>query len=325
MEEDQEQMSFTFEIDNFSGKEDRIRSPTFSSGGCKWYVDVFPKGDHVDDHLSLYLLAANPKLLRLGWRRRANFSFALLNESGKEVFRTDELSCKLFCDQFSGWGMPDVVPLKELQEKGCLEKNKLIVKVEVKVVEVVDQGVVTGNETFDFEGFQVLYSQVVTVSDLFYEHPDFAVNVRPKNQLVKTTYMNLLLALVETLNKPPRRITDIELSNAQSELIDLTEAGFKLDFLKTKLDEISLARKKAKADGSRFRELEEDNKILKAELDEGKVKSDTCAAKALSLEQTVSELQDQLNKEKRKSDTYAAQVFWLEQTVPNKKPKLSPH
>uniref|UniRef100_A0A1J3IL87 MATH domain and coiled-coil domain-containing protein n=1 Tax=Noccaea caerulescens TaxID=107243 RepID=A0A1J3IL87_NOCCA len=74
---------------------------------------------------------------------------------------------------------------------------------------------------------------------LFRDHPDFAVNVRSKNQLVKKTYMNLLLGLIETLNKPPHSITDTELSNAQSEFIDLTgAAGFKLVWLKTKLDEI---------------------------------------------------------------------------------------
>ncbi|CAA7018214.1 unnamed protein product [Microthlaspi erraticum] len=158
--EDQKQTSFTFEIDNFSDKEAVISSPTFSSGGCKWYVKVYPKGDLVDDHLSLYLYVANPESLRLGWKRRASFSFALLNESGKELFRTVELSCILFCAQFSSWGLPKALPLKKLQEKGFLEKNKLRVKVEVKVVEVVDQGDVTGKETYDYNGFQVLYIKI---------------------------------------------------------------------------------------------------------------------------------------------------------------------
>ncbi|CAA7046665.1 unnamed protein product [Microthlaspi erraticum] len=329
MEEYQEHTSFTFEIDNFSEKEGLVESPKFSSGGCEWYVGVFPKGANVDDHVSMYLYVANPESLRLGWKRRATSSFFLLNPSGKEFFRIAAPSCQLFCDQFPGWGNDKLVPLKELQEKGFLENNKLIVKVKVKVVEVVDQGDVTGNETLDFEGFQILYSQVVRVSDLFAEHPDIAMNVRPKNQLVKATYMNLLLGLIETLDRPPHSITDTELSNAQSEFIELTgAAGFKLDWLKTKLDDISLERKKANADGSRVRQLEGQIKNLKAELDEEKVKS---AAKDLSLEKTVSELKDELNKEKSKYDTCAAKVLWLEHTVSNlkakqnKKPKLSPH
>ncbi|CAA7029599.1 unnamed protein product [Microthlaspi erraticum] len=344
--EDQKQTSFTFEIDNFSYKEALVKSPTFSSGGCEWYVKVYPKGDILDDQLAMYLCVANPESLRLGWKRRASYSFVLLNTSGKELFRKYE-SCPLFCAQFSGRGTTKSVPLKDLQEKGFLEKNKLRVKVEVKVVEVVDQGVVTGNETFDFNGFQILYSQFISVSRLFVEHPGIAVNIRPKSKPVKTTYMNLLLNLIELLNKPPHSFTETDLSNAQSELIDLTEVGFKLDWLKTKLDEVFLERKKTNAaDGSRVQELEEHIKNLKVELNEEKVKSATSGAKVLSLEQTVwdlkdevsdlkvvvsdlinvesedsefedevSDLKDELNKNEAKSDTCAAHCFSWEQTV----------
>ncbi|ESQ29437.1 hypothetical protein EUTSA_v10023954mg [Eutrema salsugineum] len=236
--EGQKQTNFTFEIDNFSEKKSVIRSPQFSSSGCEcgceWYkenyytcfVKVYPKGDRVEDHLSLYLHVANPESLRLGWKRRASFSFFLLNQSGKVIHRTRELS-SLFCAQVSGWGFQKAVPLKKLQEKGFLEKNKLIVKVQVKVAEVVDEAQVTGKETMDISGFQVLYSQ--------------------------TTYMNILLRLIDILNKPPHSLSETELSNAQSVLIDLTEAGFKLDWLKTKLDDVYLERKKEIADGSRVK------------------------------------------------------------------------
>ncbi|CAA7032766.1 unnamed protein product [Microthlaspi erraticum] len=322
MEEYQEQTSFTFEIDNFSDKEASVKSPKFSSGSCEWFVKVYPKGYIVDDHLSLYLYVPNPESLRLGWKRRACYSFVLLNQSGKELFRKNESSCQLFCAQFTSWGKAKTLPLKELQEKGFLEKNKLRVKVEVKVVEVVDQGDATGNETLDVKGFQVLYSQAVSVSRLFLRHPDIAVNVRQKNQRVKTTYMNILLDLIDTLDKPPHSITETELSNVQSDLIELTDvAGFKLDWLKTKLAEVTLERKKANADGSLVRKLEEDNKNLKAELDDEKVKSATYAAKVLSLEHTVSELKDELKKLKSNYDTCAAKVLWLEHTVSNLKAK----
>ncbi|CAA7029635.1 unnamed protein product [Microthlaspi erraticum] len=140
MEEDQEQTSFTFEIDNFFDKEGFITSPTFSSGGCEWYVGVYPKGKYIDDHLSLFLQVANPKSLRLGWKRRANYSFFLVNQSGKELFKIIELSGQLFCAQFSGWGSPKALHLKKLQEEGFMEKNKLIVKVEVKVVHYKKKG-----------------------------------------------------------------------------------------------------------------------------------------------------------------------------------------
>ncbi|CAA7056069.1 unnamed protein product, partial [Microthlaspi erraticum] len=170
----------------------------------------------------------------------------------------------------------------------------------------------------------ILNSQVLSVDSLFFKHPDFAVNVRPKNQLVKTTYMNLLLCLIKTLDKPPHSITDTELSNAHSELIELTgAAGFKLDWLKTKLDAISLERKKENADGSRVRKFEEQIHNLKAELNKEKTKSVTSSAKVLSLEQTVSDLKAELNKEKLESDTHAAKVVSLEQTLSDLKDELN--
>ncbi|CAA7032767.1 unnamed protein product [Microthlaspi erraticum] len=88
MEEDQEQTSFTFEIDNFSEKEAVITSPNFLSGGCEWFVKVYPEGIDIEDHLSMYLHVANLVSLRLGWKRRASYSLVLLNQSGKELFRT---------------------------------------------------------------------------------------------------------------------------------------------------------------------------------------------------------------------------------------------
>ncbi|CAA7040663.1 unnamed protein product [Microthlaspi erraticum] len=328
--EDQKQTSFTFEIDNFSEKEAMISSPTFSSGGCQWYVRVYPK---VDDHLSLYLRVANPESLPPGWKRRATYSLVLLNQSRKEFFRTDEF-CSLFCAQFSSWGFPKAVPLKKIQAKGFLEKNKLIVKVELKVV---DEGDAIGNEKSDVNGFLVLSSQVDSLSRLFVEHPDFAVNFRPKNQQVKTTYINILLDLIETLKKPPHSISETELSNAHCVLIDLTDVGFKLHWLKTKLDEVSLERKKSNGDDTQVQELEEHIKNLNAEVHKEKVKSATCAAKVLSLEHTVSvlidqmsdlkdevsDLRDELNKEKTRSVTSAAEVWSLEQTVSDLKDELN--
>ncbi|KAG2277156.1 hypothetical protein Bca4012_042567 [Brassica carinata] len=299
--EDHKLTTFTFEIDNFSEKETVISSPTFSSGGCQWYANVYPKGNGIEDHLAVYLQVANYGSLQLGWKRRAKFSFVLLNQSGKEFYKSTEL-CNLYCAQVSGWGIAKVLTLKKLKEKGFVEKNKLIVKVQVQVLEVVNEAEVTGNETMNVKGFQVLYSQVVQVSWIFVNHPDIALNFKPKSHLVKTTYMNLLLKLIEKLDKPPHSFSETELSNTRTELVDLTQTGFKLDWLKEKLDVIYLERKKT-ADASRIQELEQHNKNLKAELNKEKIKSAASAAKVLWLEQTVSNLK----------------------TKQNKKPKLSPN
>lgn len=137
----------------------------------------------------MYLCVANPESLRFGWKRRASFSILLLNQSGKELYRKDgnllhylpciyqiveeinlilislvfcltEPFCQLFCAQFTLMGWPKAVPLQTLEEKGFLENNQLIVNVQVKVAEAVDEGYVTANEMFDVNGFQVLLSQV---------------------------------------------------------------------------------------------------------------------------------------------------------------------
>ncbi|KAG2302566.1 hypothetical protein Bca52824_031217 [Brassica carinata] len=297
--EDHKPTSFTFEIDNFLEKEAVISSSTFSSGGCQWYAIVYPKGNGIEDHLALYLRVANSGSLQLGWKRQAKFSFALLNQSGNEFYKSTEL-CPVFCAQVPGWGFAKTLTLKKLQEKWFLEKNELIVKVQVQLIEVVNEAEVTGNETMDVGGFQVLYSQVIQVSRIFSRHPDIALNFRPKSQLVKTTYMNLLLKLIEKLEKPPHSFSETELSNIRTELVDLTDIGFKLDWLKKKLDEITLERKKT-ADASRIQELEQHNKNLKTELNMEKIKSAASAAKVLSLEQTVSTLKTKLNKKPKLS------------------------
>ncbi|XP_010468499.1 PREDICTED: MATH domain and coiled-coil domain-containing protein At2g42470-like [Camelina sativa] len=173
VEDQKETTSFTFEIDNFWEKEaDVIRSPIFSSGGgCEWYVDVYPKGyGAVKDHLSVHFGVATPESLRLGWKRRANTSLVLLNQSGKELYSSPKY-CYLFCAQLLKWGDSRVSTHKKLKEEGLLENNnKLIVQVEIKIVE---EGDITGNEMLDVRGFQVLYSQVPLFLLLFGDDSPF--------------------------------------------------------------------------------------------------------------------------------------------------------
>ncbi|XP_048625302.1 MATH domain and coiled-coil domain-containing protein At2g42470 [Brassica napus] len=236
MENQKQTSCFSFEIDNFWEKINAIRSPRFLSGGCEWFVELYPKGMIVEDHYVSLFLFANPETLRLGWKRRASFSFILLNQSGKELGRRRPEFCeRLFCAYCTGWGRSKELPLKKLKEKGSLENSKLIVKVEIQVHEVVDEGGITGKEMVDVWGFRVLCSQAIPVSRLFQTHRDIAANFRQKSELVKTAYMNHLLGLIETLNKPPNSFTDAELSNARIELIDLTQAGFKVGWLMSRV------------------------------------------------------------------------------------------
>uniref|UniRef100_A0A0D3DZ47 MATH domain-containing protein n=1 Tax=Brassica oleracea var. oleracea TaxID=109376 RepID=A0A0D3DZ47_BRAOL len=148
-------------IDNFSEKNDEIRTANFSISGCEWCVCVHPKGASGSDHLCLYLQVVNPDSLSLGWKRRASYCFVLLNQSGKELFRSPEESrCTLFCSEILSWGYYKTLPLSKLQEKGFLKKNKLTIKIYIKVLEVVHQGKSTENEMLDYGGFQIPASQV---------------------------------------------------------------------------------------------------------------------------------------------------------------------
>ena len=92
---------------------------------------------------------------------------------------------------------------------------------------------------------------------IFTEHPDIALDFKPTKQEVKTAYMNVLLRVIKTLNKPPKSLSETRLNKASSELSELMDVGFKLDWLKSKLEEVSLERKKPDVDGYQVQQLEE--------------------------------------------------------------------
>ncbi|KAF8111735.1 hypothetical protein N665_0073s0091 [Sinapis alba] len=258
--------ALSWEIDDFSTRNNVIMSDNFSSGGCEWYIMVYPKG-RCSDNLSLFLNVVNPKSLRRGWKRRAIFCFVLLNQSGKVLFRSpNESRCSLFCAEVPDWGYQKTVPLTEL---GFLEKNKLIVEVYIKVVEVVHQGKSTENDIIDFNGFQVTPSLAVSVGKIILQDPYFVVDFKPENQWVQTKYM-YLLGLVQTLSKSPQSLSATELSKAKQDLTALTEAGFKLDWLNSKLEEVSLEWKKAAHSdrSSEIQQLEERVKNVELSLSE---------------------------------------------------------
>ncbi|KAJ4895814.1 TRAF-like family protein [Raphanus sativus] len=299
---------FRFEIENFSKKKDAISSKTFVSGGCEWYLRIYPTGDDrlSDDHLSLFLYAANPTMLPTGWKRSVYFYFVLLNQSDKELHTTPVApSSKQFCANTPSWGFLKTLPVRKFQEKGFLEKDVLIIEVYIKVVEAFDGegGDVSVNKkmkkTVDINGFQVFASQVTKVGKIFTEHPDIARDFKPTKQEVKTAYMNVLLRVIKTLNKPPKSLSETRLSKASSELSELMDVGFKLDWLKSKLEEVTLERKKTDADGSRAQQLEELVKHLALKLDEvtlgRKIWDDDNEYRAQQVEERVKNLELKLD------------------------------
>ncbi|KAF8045812.1 hypothetical protein N665_4383s0005 [Sinapis alba] len=257
--------SFRVEIDNFSEKKANvISSNTFESSGYEWFISIYPKGDRLaDGHLSLYLNVANYTTLEPGWNKSVNFYFVLLNQSDKELYKSPR-SKSLFCAESRGLGYRKVLPLSKFQEEGFLEKDKLIIEVYINGGDVSENK----KKTVDINGFQVFASQVTKVGKIFTEHPDIALDFKPTKQEVKTAYMNVLLRVIKTLDKPPKSISETRLSKASSELSELMNVGFKVDWLKSKLEEVSLERKKPDVDGSRVQQLEELVKHLGLKLDE---------------------------------------------------------
>ncbi|VYS60773.1 unnamed protein product [Arabidopsis thaliana] len=118
-------------------------------------------------------------------------------------------------------------------------------------------------ETIDVNGFQVLASQVQSVSQIFKRHPDTAIGFRPKNQQIRKAYMDALLSLIETLCQSPDKLSDDDLSNADETLVDLIDVGFKLDWLKTKLNDVSEKKKLGESSVVRLETMEEQLQKLK--------------------------------------------------------------
>lgn len=101
------------------------------------------------------------------------------------------------------------------------------------------------NETVYVNGFQVLHSQVKSANWIFDTFPDTALYIQPQDPELKTAYMNILLRIYETLyNSSLEKLTDAELRNVSKGLLDLTQAGFKLEWLREKLEKVSVERKK---------------------------------------------------------------------------------
>ncbi|CAF1802406.1 unnamed protein product, partial [Brassica napus] len=309
------------------------------------YFQINPKGHRISDgHLPLYLYVANSTTLRTGWKRNANYYFVLLNQSDKELHRSPiSLSSNLFCAKTPAWGFAKTIPVSKFQEKGVLEKDRLIIEFHIKVIEAFDGegGDVTNNKkkTIDINGFQVFASQVTKVGKIFTEHQDIALDFKPTKQEVKTAYMNVLLRVIKTLNKPPKSLSETRLNKASSELSELMDVGFKLDWLKSKLEEVSLERKKPDVDGSqlsdddnefRAQQVEERVKHIELKLDEvslgRKLSDDDNESRAQQVEERVKDLELKLDEvsfgRKKADDTNESRAQQVEERVKNLELKL---
>ncbi|KFK35057.1 hypothetical protein AALP_AA5G229300 [Arabis alpina] len=256
-------------------KQMKIYSDQFVVGGCKWCLRVCPKGNDFD-YLFIYLEAADYGLLPTGWRRHARYLFNIVNQNSVKRFKQSDAQ-KWFDEKCPRWGSLFMFPMNEIHANGEVK-----VVVEVEVLEVIGKSNVSEEtstivETMDVNGFQLPSSQVEIVNRLFERHPEIASEFRSKNPNLRTGYMSLLLSLIETLRQSSQELLKADLAEAYAALRSMTDAGFKLDWLKKKLNEMSEKKEKEEASENRMQEIMEEMENLK---------------------QKYSDLQAQLKKEK---------------------------
>ncbi|KAG7559689.1 hypothetical protein ISN45_Aa05g012770 [Arabidopsis thaliana x Arabidopsis arenosa] len=131
----------------------------------------------------------------------------------------------------------------------------------------------------DVNGFQVLPSQAEALKRIFEKHPEMALNFRAKNQHMRTSSINLLLNIIETLCQSLQDFSIDDLGQAEQALTYLKNSGFKMDWLEGKLEEVKENKMEEQIGKSRMQELEEELKVFK---------------------QKCSDIEAQLEKEKQK-------------------------
>ncbi|CAN6905174.1 hypothetical protein Bca4012_095607 [Brassica carinata] len=273
---------FTWVIKDFSSLQSRkIYSDEFLIGGCKWCLIAYPKGSKVDS-LSLYLGVADHESLPLGWTRNAKFSLKVVNQFSDKSSILREAT-DWYNHKTPSFGFTKFLPLAKLHSKdgGFLVNDELKIVAEEHVLQGIREsegsqeavqpmkktkmngyGTRVGNETFDVNGFQVSTSQVAYVRCIFEKHPDFASNVRSNNQHLKSTYMNVLLELIETLCQLPEKLSDDDLAEASAAVLYLSQVGFKVDWLEKKLEEVKEKKKKMYTGKAQLQRMEEELKNL---------------------------------------------------------------
>ncbi|KAM0937163.1 putative ubiquitinyl hydrolase 1 [Dioscorea sansibarensis] len=137
--EDPPTSKFTWAIENFSRLNIKKHySETFTVGGYKWRILIFPKGNNVD-HLSMYLDVADSPTLPYGWSRYAQFSLSVVNQIHNKYTVRKETQHQ-FNARESDWGFTSFMPLSELYDpnRGYLINDTCIVEAEVAVRRVID-------------------------------------------------------------------------------------------------------------------------------------------------------------------------------------------
>ncbi|KAG2245184.1 hypothetical protein Bca52824_092987 [Brassica carinata] len=307
--------SFRYEIDNFSEKKAYvIYSDTFKSGGCEWYLAIYPKGDRLaDGHLSLYLDVANSTTLQTGWKKSINYYFVLLNQSGEELYRSASGVNVLFSAEKRGWGYRNLLPLSKFQEKEFLEKDKLIIEVYINGGEVED------NLALKFD--EVTIGRKIWDDDK--ESRAQKVEERVKNLELKLDAVSFKKSLSDEANE--YRAQQVEERVKDLEILDV---GFELASLNIKLDDLE----RKKTDDQRVKNLArmelrlttmlcdlERKKTYDTSVFDSRIKQieEHVMGLRFKLESLITKLGEISNEKKKADDADGSLVQQLEESVKN--------
>ncbi|ANM64063.1 TRAF-like family protein [Arabidopsis thaliana] len=277
---------FAWVIKNFSSLQcKKFYSVPFQIGDCKWRLSIYPKGNNCD-YLSLFLEVADFKSLPSGWRRYVKLRLYIVKQLSTLIRKTH----RWFDQEMWGWGFLYMLPLTKLhdEKEGFLVNGELMIVAEVdalgfidplneseesedptqplKKIKLNDDGAVSSDlleeasprkESMEVNGFQVLPSQVESVRLIFERHPDIASEFRAKNQYLRKACMDFLLSLVETLCQSLQEFSNEDLVEADIALTYLKDAGFKVDWLEKKLDQVRDKKEKERSCLAKLQETEE--------------------------------------------------------------------
>ncbi|XP_010507186.1 PREDICTED: MATH domain and coiled-coil domain-containing protein At3g44790-like [Camelina sativa] len=279
---------FTWVIKNFSSLESAcltIHSDEFVIAGCKWRLMAYPKGFQNASHLSLYLMVATRKTLPCGWRRHVKFRLTVVNQlSGLLSQQRDKE--QWFDQNVTLSGNHKMLLLTKLYAKksGFLVNDGVKITAEVDVLEVIGELDVSDaskivihppkriklndhgasvKESINVYGFQVLPSQAESVKRILERHPDMTLEFRVKNQHMRTSCINLLLNIIETLCQALQDFSFDDLSQAKKALTYLKDSGFKVDWLERKVEDVKKKKMEEQFGKTRMQELEKELKVFK--------------------------------------------------------------
>ncbi|KFK35075.1 hypothetical protein AALP_AA5G232000 [Arabis alpina] len=242
----------------------RIRSDHFVVGGCKWFLEAFPKGGNSDSHLAMYLHVSNYETLPSGWRRQARHILSVLNQYPNKTIKHKALQ-HWYGEKSTNWGTSYLLPLDQLKarDSGFLVNGELKLVTKLDVFEVIGKPTEKTSTSIDVNGFEILPSQAESMSQVFTRHPEIASEFRPQNLALRTSYMSFLHGMIETMCQSPQELSKDDMSSAYAALKFMKEAGFKLDWLQKTLDEVSEIKRKGKVSETQLQRVEDELKGLK--------------------------------------------------------------